>query len=114
MKKTHKHKAVFNGEYFEHFGIREVTASLYGKKKEEILEVKLTISEDQSIPPPPQNDPAVLTSDYWGWWDNEDKAFTMIYQKRFLLDMCFPYGIEASEEKGKGKAYRLEVKEIKK
>lgn len=112
-KGPHIHTAVFNGKYFEHFGIREISAFLYGKKKEEILKVELTISDDQSLPPLPQNDPAVMTSDYWGWWDNEQKHFSMIYQKRFLLNMCFPYGIESSEEKGKGKAYRLEVKEIK-
>ena len=35
--------------------------------------------------------------------------FIMIYAQRFLLDMCFPYGIKATEEKGQGKAYRLEI-----
>ena len=115
MKNKIIHKtAVFNGKNFEHFGIRPITASVYGNKVSDIVEVELSIADNQDIPPSPQDDPKINEPDYWGWWDNEKQDFTMIYAKRFLLDMCFPVGIEATEKhyKGKtweGKAYRLNV-----
>lgn len=109
--KVYTNTAAFNGEYFTAFGIHSVTAGLYGYKDKDIINVEMTIAEDQTIPPSPQHDKNVNNIDYWGWWDNQDKKFTHIYQKRFLLDMCFPYGIEKTEEAGKGKAYRLNIKE---
>lgn len=113
MIKPTKHTAVVNdkGE-FQHFGIHAITASMYGYDENDIVEVELTIAKDQSIPPPPQSDKNVMVADYWGWWKNEDKCFTTIYGKHFLLEMCFPYGIEAEEKAGRGKAYRLNVKKI--
>jgi hypothetical protein len=105
MEEIYKHTAVFNGKNYEHFGIHPTLASLYGDKPEDIVEVKLKISIDQKIP---END-NTMTPDYWGWYDFKKKNFTMIYAKRFLLEMCFPYGIKASEDKKQGKAYRLEI-----
>jgi hypothetical protein len=46
-----------------------------------------------------------------GWYDSKKEIFSMIYSKRFLLEMCFPYGLKASEEANHGKAYRLEILE---
>jgi hypothetical protein len=110
MEKTHIHNATLNkaGKYYQHFGINEMSACLYGDDPKDIVKVKFKISEDQSVP---NHDPKSLSADYWGWWDNEKKIFTLIYAKRFLLDMCFP-NINISEERGHGKAYRLEIVEI--
>ncbi len=44
-------------EYFRHFGIRPFTASIYGDKPEDIVNVKCTISDDQTEHTSP---------DYWG------------------------------------------------
>ena len=74
--------------------------------------MEVSIAEDQTIPPAPQNDPKVNEPDYWGWWDAEDKKFTLIWPKHFLLEMCFPYGTKAEEERGKGKIYRVNVKTV--
>jgi len=102
-----KIKATLNkaGKFYQHFGIHETLCSLYGDKPEDIVEVEFHISEDQTVPKPNEK---MLSADYWGWYNN--KEFTMmIYAQRFLLEMCFPNGIKASEDYGQGKAYRLEI-----
>lgn len=99
-------QAVWNGKYYEHFGIRKEIAYMYGHKENEVSNVEMKVSADQRIPP--AND-GNMDRDYWGWFDFERQEFTMIYAKRFLLNMCFAYGIEASEQANQGKAYRLEV-----
>lgn len=91
------------GNFYEHFGIHESLVNLYGNKPEDIVELHMKISEDQSIPKKDNNN----IPDYWGWYDYEKKEFTLIYAKRFLLDICFPYGIKAYEKNNRGKAYRL-------
>lgn len=98
--------------YYHHFGIHEKTCCLYGDKPEDIVEVEFRVSADQSLPDE-DNKEKLMTPDYWGWYDEERKEFTMmIYAKRFLLNMCFPSGIKACEEAGQGKAYRLEIVNI--
>jgi len=112
--KNFKTTATLNkqGNFYQHFGIHEKLCSLYGDKPEDIVTVEFKISADQSIPDE-NNMEKLMTPDYWGWYDNDKKAFgMMIYAKRFLLEMCFTYGIKASEEAGQGKAYRLEIVKI--
>lgn len=108
--KTFKKNAVLdeNGNY-RHFGIHPVTASLYGDKVEDIVELTMKISDNQSEP-----DNETMIADYWGWFDNEENEFSLIYPKYFLLNMCFPYGIKILEAQGRGKAYRLEIIEYDK
>lgn len=113
MMKNFKTTAVFNGRFFESFGINPITASAWGNKVEDIVMVECEIADDQSIPPSPQYDPNVKKNDYWGYYDNAKQEFTLIYQKRFILGICFANGLDHMEEQGFGKAYRLNVKEIK-
>ena len=105
-EKPFKYNAIFNGKHFEHFGIHPVTASIYGHSEEEIVELEMIVSKDQTKPP--SND-GNMVADYWGWFDSEREKYTMIYAKWFLLDMCFPAGIKTTEETNQGKAYRLEI-----
>lgn len=94
-------------EYFRHFGIRPSIASMYGDKPEDIVNVKCTISEDQTEHTAP---------DYWGWYDLNEKRWSIgsLIQPSFIqFKMCFPYGYKAEEERGYGKAYRLDIEEIK-
>ena len=104
MKTIFEVTATWNGKYYEHFGIHEMTASIYGNKVEDILNIKLKISDDQTIPPTHKED-----ADYWGWLSKGSDELSMIYAQWFLVDMCFPAGIKGTEEAGQGKAYRLEV-----
>lgn len=104
MKKHFKINATLSkdGKYYEHFGIHPTLCSMYGRKISDIVELDLIISSDQSK----SVDKSI---DYWGWYDNEKDEFTLIYAAYFLLDMCFAYGIKASENANRGKAYRLNI-----
>lgn len=98
-----------NGEYYQHFGIVPSLASLYGDNPDDIVEIEMKVSDDQTIIPE-----ITTFADYWEWISSDRNEFTqMIYAQRFLLEMCFPYGIKASEEKGHGKAYRLEIVSVR-
>jgi hypothetical protein len=98
-----------NGKFYQHFGISSHIASLYGDDPRNIVVIEFKISNNQEIPPHDKS----MNVDYWGWYDNRTEKFNMIYAKHFLLEMCFPYGIKASEDKGQGKAYRLEIVNVK-
>ena len=98
--------AVLDGKCYNHFGIEPSIASIYGDKPEDIVELKLKVSEDQNIPVP---NGKYEKADYWGWLDATDEDFRMIYAQRFLLDICFLSGIKGTEDVGQGKAYRLEI-----
>jgi hypothetical protein len=95
------------GKYFDHFGIHESTVSLYGKEVNDIIKVEVSIAKEQNVENINEGGP-----DYWGWYDNEDETFSLIYAQRFLLNMCFPYGIDASVDAGQGKDYRLNITQI--
>ena len=113
MKDTYKTTATLNTNkgYYQHFGIRECTACLYGDKVEDIREIVFKVSEDQSIP---ESNIRTMNADYWGWYETDKDNFTLIYPQRFLLEMCFPHGLQKTEEalKGKQKALRLEIVEV--
>jgi len=101
---TFEKTAVYGKNNYNHFGIRAELASLYGDDPEDIVTLKLKVSDDQTIPETHKKE-----ADYWGWYDNDRKEFTMIHAQRFLLNMCFPNGMEASEGVNQGKGYRLEI-----
>jgi hypothetical protein len=92
---------------FKHFGINVRFLDIYGVKKETLRKITLKIHEDQSK----DNDLFKNNDieDYWGYFSFEENKFIFIYQKYFLLNMCFPCGIEPMEDKQYGKAYRLEI-----
>ena len=89
-----------------HFGISKSLASMHGRKPEEVEELMMVVSEDQSIHFV-ESDKSIV--DYWGWRCEEEERFIFIYPNRMLLEMCFVYGIENSERNKKGKVYRLEI-----
>lgn len=100
--------AVWNGRHYHHFGIHIQTCALYGNKESEIVQLTLSIASNHVHPELNEKD---LSPDYWGWFDFSQNRFTMIYPKFFLLNMCFPSGIQSSEDAGQGKAYRLTILE---
>jgi hypothetical protein len=99
---------------FHHFGIRKETSSLYGDSPESIKQVSLEIHENQDKPTKEEFKEMCKTNipDYWGWRDAGKDEFSLIYQQRFLLDMCFPAGLDTTEKNGRGNQYRLKVTEI--
>ena len=106
MKKEFKISAVNEGRYYKHFGIHEKTACLYGVSVDQIEQITMIVSDDQDRP---GDDYTPLEPDYWGWVD-EKEELTFVYSQFFLLNMCFPSGIDMAEKIGRGKAYRLEIK----
>jgi len=46
---------------------------------------------------------------YWGWWNSEDNSFHFVFPSRLQVDMCFPYGAKAEEERGRGKMMPVNV-----
>jgi propanediol utilization protein len=97
---------------YRHFGIHPSTASLYGVKPSEIVEVFAEMHENQELP----NDEDLNEKsevDYWGWY-TEKETMSLVYQRRFLLNMCFPYGILTAENLRQGKAYRLKFTDERK
>lgn len=49
---------------------------------------------------------------YWGWWENKDQQYWFVFAWRGGVDMCFTYGSDAEEKRGRGKVLRVLVKEI--
>lgn len=55
------------------------------------------------------DDPAAT---HWAWLKAGDREPEMIYPRRVLYEVCFPYGPEAEERAGKGRTVRLAVREV--
>lgn len=105
QSQTFNTTAVKSDKCYHHFGIHPKTASLYGDKVEDIIDLKFKIHEDQTRP----GSISPREAEYWGYYEINDKRFSLIYPQFFLLDMCFPSGIEVMEERGFGKAFKLQI-----
>lgn len=103
--------AVFNGSHYQHFGIHPKSVSLYGKKVEDIVHIRMRIAQNQEVPEHIAGPKSSKEADYWGWFDSEQNRFvsTMIWPSYLQLGMCFTYGMKAEEDRGRGKGYRLEI-----
>ncbi len=103
--------AILSGDGYKHFGIGRVTArALYCVDPDLIVPVTLVVAEDQSIPTIKQEQQQLRElKTYWGWVDKDGRLGGMVFRTRFMLSICFTYGIEASEAAGNGKAYRFNV-----
>jgi len=99
--------AVFNNNHYKHFGINKLSASLYGDKPEDIVKLEFKISDNQELPESDSH--KKMIADYWGWYDFKNEKISLIFPQRFLLNMCFPYGMKVEEDANIGKAYRLEI-----
>ncbi|VVB52985.1 Uncharacterised protein [uncultured archaeon] len=51
---------------------------------------------------------------YWGWWYNREQKFTLVYAKKMLVELCFPYGSKVEEGCGRGNLVPVNVKVIRK
>jgi len=50
---------------------------------------------------------------YWGWWDSERQAFNIVFARKLLVEICFPYGSKAEEDRGRGKLLPVNVRVIR-
>lgn len=70
----------------------------FGKAPEPIYKVELVENE---------NGP------FWAWEDSKKPGFfSMVYDSKTLLDICFPYGPEAEVKRGNGRIVRLQINEV--
>lgn len=96
--KTQKQFAVKLESGFYHFFSNSwLTASCAGK--EEVI-CLVEITEDS-------------VGDYWTWYNKEDNDFQFTAPFKQAVDMCFAYGYEADEKRGRGKLIQVFVKEIR-
>lgn len=52
-------------------------------------------------------------SNYWGWLDvKHPNKFLFVWPSEAQLNMCFPYGPEAEEARGRGRKVNLVVEEL--
>lgn len=97
--------------YYEHIGITKnmSEAKMYGVEIEDIEDItfEVDLKSDSSHA-------EKSNQEYWGWYDNEIKNFTMIWPNYLLLHICFPYGLPYHEKMGDGKAFKLKLIELKK
>lgn len=100
-----------NKDCYEHFGIHEKTANIYGNKPEDIVELEMVISKNQTRPV--HKTGSFEEADYWAWLEEGKTDYYSIYPQYFLLNMCFPNGIKVCEDIGQGKAMRVEIKNIR-
>lgn len=49
---------------------------------------------------------------YWTWHDFKRDTFLYTNQNKLGVDICFPYGPEAEEKRGRGKRIRVRVVEL--
>ena len=47
--------------------------------------------------------------EYWAWWDSKRNQFKMVSHVKSGIDICFPYGVDAEEEAGKGNLLRVTI-----
>jgi hypothetical protein len=66
--------------------------------------VRVTVTETSD------EDPAAT---HWSWVDAsaDEPAWALTWPSRAQFEICFPYGVKAEEEAGKGRAIRLHVEE---
>lgn len=88
-----------NGRYMD-FYPSKLQVQMCGVGNEDIVKVKVSQALYNEV------------TTHYGWWDNKDNCFCMIFESYHQLAMCFPYGIKDEEERGRGLACNLKVEEI--
>lgn len=101
-----KTTAVFYEDHYRHFGIHPMSASLYGDKVEDIVNVICKKIGDYETRDKTRDN----KQHYWGFVENGE--LKLIYPSFVSLSVCFPYGIKAVIERG-GEVYEFEVKQEK-
>ena len=92
-KRTHDGRGIFT-----HFfpGVMSVRACM-GRDTETIYRVIVREATGDDVP------------NYWSWWSNEREEFCFTNENRVGVDICFPYGPEIEEKKGRGQLMSVVV-----
>jgi hypothetical protein len=79
------------------FKVKRVVELTFPHQKNDIVELEVEESEE---------------GEYWGWLEFKNNEYRYIYPKRFMVDMCFPYGPQIEEKENKGRRVKLKLTEI--
>lgn len=101
-----KHEPDRNGQIYQHFYPNPGCVSLCFSDEKPLI-VKVMVREDTE-------------GSYFGWWDTSKglfggprpERFTHVYGAKFLVAMCFAYGMPAAEEAGDGVGLAVTIEEI--
>jgi hypothetical protein len=85
------------GTIFFNFYPHPLAVKMCGAK--EICEVEVTLTEES-------------IDCYWGWWGKGSQRFEHVYPRKFMVEMCFPYGTDIEIEKGKGNLVPVKITKI--
>lgn len=97
--------------YFKHMAHSIFQIKLYPKGYDKkIYKVEVSIHKIQNRNK--KTDKDRNAQEYWGWVDTNTTEFRMIQPAYSLFSMGFAGGSVTEEKIGRGKAYRLNVKEI--
>jgi hypothetical protein len=81
--------------YFMHIKSHPILTKMYGDEPVIEVIVSETNVDDENT--------------YYGW-KKPDGKFNMIYPQKFLVEMCFPYGLKLAEKNNEGKFVLLNIK----
>lgn len=91
-----------SGEYFANFYPSKLQVQMCrSHNNQNAPMLKARVSEGKDIP-----------GSYWAWWGIERQAFTMVFRRKFIVEMCFPYGTKVEEERGRGKLLPVDIEII--
>jgi hypothetical protein len=91
----HGGRGTWYAHFYPHPGL---TASCVGKEAR-VLEAVVSEGEEQE-------------GCYWAWWDSHGQRFMFVYPRRFLVEMCFPYGPRVEEQKDRGRLLPVDVRSV--
>lgn len=100
-RETTRYNKSFGAYWYNDFTHSEWATQLYDDKEKPIkVRVRELKDEEQSH--------------YYAWWSNEENQFIFVHPTRNILEMCFPYGLEAEIERNKGKDYNVFIEILSK
>jgi len=88
-----------HGELFRNIFVSTVAVSMcFGRDPEPIH--KLELVENENGP-------------YWSWEKaGKPGEFSMVYDNKILLNICFPCGVDHMVERGEGRIVRLAINDL--
>jgi hypothetical protein len=94
------------GAYF-HACPREWWTRLNGLEDCPVVRIRLRERREDDPLPVERSEP-----DHHGWLPTGGEEYRLIWPSRVQVDMCFPYGAKAEEERGAGRLVRFVATEI--
>lgn len=89
--------AFLRPEGYRHIFDSQVAVRMCGDGSEEVKAVKVSLD---------------LDGPFYGWLPTDRDFPSLVYEQMVLLDICFPYGVDAAFRAGHGRIVRLRVEPL--